>query len=145
MLDVVMRFTIGFGLSLGLGWLITMIVHDYFNYRLKERVSADGCCGSNAEAVRNPDVPPGDAFLFGSHMPVPGCIERSVFTILVACNVSGAAIAMIGWLGLKTAIVGCDNIKTIPGKIYAFHVLFTGMVSLFFALLGGLFIRGGII
>lgn len=141
MLDAIMRFTIGFGLSLGLGWLVTMIAHDYFNYRFRRGLAADNCAGSNEEATRGSDIPPEDASPFGSHMPLPGSIERLVFTVLVAYNIGGAAIAMIGWLGLKTAIGWSENIKTAPGKDSAFQALFIGMVSLFFSLLGGLFIR----
>jgi len=135
MLDILMRFVIGLTISLGFGWLVTMVAHEYLGFQIRKKLAATD--------VDNPVAPSEDAHLFGSQMPLTGTIERLVFTMIVAYNVSGAAIAMMVWLGLKMATGWNENIKTPSGKIPAIHSLFTGMVSLLFALIGGLFISAG--
>jgi len=74
-----------------------------------------------------------------------GVLERIFFTIIVAFNVNGAAVAMISWLLVKMAtnwnsIIDPD--RRMRG--YALCSLAAGMVSLSFALIGGLFIKYGI-
>ena len=73
-----------------------------------------------------------------------GVMERLFFTVVVAFDISGAAIAMIGWITLKLA----TNWNR-PGtqsqerwSAWAFSALIGGLVSMLFALLGGLGWRG---
>jgi hypothetical protein len=82
--------------------------------------------------------------MLGSHVPLSGTIERTVFALMTAYNISGTAIAMMIWLGLKAAAGWNERIKTPPGRLILLRSLFTGMVSLLFALMGGLFIHAGI-
>ena len=78
---------------------------------------------------------------------VLGTIERLFFTIVVAFNVSGTATAMIGWIAVKMAtdwqiIVkdDKDNRKSWKRQL-AMSGLLGSMISLFFALIGGLVLR----
>jgi len=71
-----------------------------------------------------------------------GIIERIFFTIIVAFNVSGGAVAMIAWIGAKMAI----NWNRLSGenpvaRAFAMTAFQAGIVSLFFALIGGLFCK----
>jgi len=77
-----------------------------------------------------------------------GIIERLFFTILVAFNVSGTAIAMLGWITLKMTtnlhyLKADEKGKEVPlGKrMMMFSGLLGGMISMFCALIGGLMIR----
>lgn len=136
MLDIAMRMIIGFGLSVGLGWLITSMTHEFLGHQARKRL----------ERVDRgkPGVTDPDAALFGSQFLLTGAIERTLFTLLIAYQVSGAAVAMMIWLGLKTALGWGEHLKTPQGRSLALHGLFTGLVSLLFALVGGLFIRTGL-
>ncbi len=71
-----------------------------------------------------------------------GMIERLFFTLVIALQLSGAAISMIGWLTLKM-VTNWNR----PGKDYnhmaAFAALLAGMVSMMFAILGGTIILEG--
>jgi len=70
-----------------------------------------------------------------------GSIERLFFTILVAFNVSGTATAMIAWIAIKMAT---DWQRILPRgakltvRSLAFSALLGNMISLLFALIGGL-------
>jgi hypothetical protein len=75
-----------------------------------------------------------------------GVTERLFFTIIVAFDISGAATAMIGWITLK--LVSNWN-RTSPQSpeheqwsAWAFSALIGGLVSMLFALLGGLVCSG---
>ena len=74
-----------------------------------------------------------------------GLVERLFFTIVIAFDVSGAAIAMVGWIAVKLipnwelfVRHGATN------KPLAFSSLLGSLCSMFFALLGGLICRGSI-
>jgi hypothetical protein len=75
-----------------------------------------------------------------------GLLERLFFTLIVAFEVSGTAVAMIGWLTLKMA----SNWHQISkGKDVARGLgiasLLAGVTSMIFALIGGLICSGKII
>ena len=78
---------------------------------------------------------------------ITGTIERLFFTILVAFNVYGTATAMIVWIGLK---IGADWLivlqyeKKAWQRQIAFSALLGSMISLFFALIGGLIFGKGV-
>ena len=73
-----------------------------------------------------------------------GMIERLFFTVLVAFNVAGVAVAMIAWIALKLATNWNRNYwkKTSSARLYGFSALLAGLVSMLFAFLGGLIARG---
>ncbi len=77
---------------------------------------------------------------------VIGLVERLFFTIIVAFNISATAIAMIGWLTVKMVsnwnrTGGSSSADFAPAALSA---LLGGMVSMLFALLGGLICSGQI-
>jgi hypothetical protein len=73
-----------------------------------------------------------------------GVLERLFFTILVGLNVSGAPAAMVGWLALKLATNwNHPDWKDKPdARTFAFSALLGGLVSMLFALIGGLICAG---
>jgi len=73
-----------------------------------------------------------------------GAVERFVFTVLVAAGVAGVVPAMMGWLALKLATNwNSDHWKKNPNAHpFAFTALLAGLVSMFFATLGGLVATG---
>ncbi len=84
----------------------------------------------------------------GDSRPVPpwltGVLERAFFSVIVALNTSGAAIAMIGWLTLKMVTNwnrpgGSRDVQQIRG---AFSALLAGLVPMLFAAVGGVICRG---
>jgi len=74
-----------------------------------------------------------------------GSIERLFFTVVVAFNISGTAVAMIGWITVKMVTnwnrPGCSGPEFAPVALTA---LLGGLVSMFFALIGGLICSGNI-
>lgn len=85
----------------------------------------------------------------GAPRPVPGwltgLIERLLFTWLVALSVSGTAVAMIAWLSIKLAAgwnrpEGEMSVAIWRGK--ASSALLAGVVSMLFALAGGILCQG---
>jgi hypothetical protein len=92
-----------------------------------------------------------DAIKFKSYKPeefgpidwLLGFIERAFFMILIAFKISGAAVAMITWLLVKMAtnwhrIIDTEKGKQPLNRGLALCSLVTGMVSLFFAVTGGI-------
>ena len=77
---------------------------------------------------------------------VTGIVERTFFTSLVAFNVSGYPTAMIGWLALKLATNWNHPAwKDKPAaRTHALLALLAGLISMLFALLGGLVCSGTI-
>jgi len=76
-----------------------------------------------------------------------GVIERVFFTIIVAFDISGAAVAMVSWLLVKMATDWNRIVEENRDRKYrgaAFCSLTAGVVSLTFALIGGVFIKAGI-
>lgn len=73
-----------------------------------------------------------------------GVLERLFFSVIIGLNVSGAPIAMIGWLTVK--MVTNWNRPGVPQDVEgirgAFVALLAGLVSMFFAAFGGAICRG---
>jgi hypothetical protein len=67
-----------------------------------------------------------------------GIVERAFFTVVLAFDVSGASTAMMAWLTVKMLPNWNRTTADPPG---AFTALLAGLVSLFFALVGGLICR----
>jgi hypothetical protein len=81
---------------------------------------------------------------------ITGTIERLFFTILVGFNVSGTATAMIGWISVK---MGVDWLLVLKDerkakawqRQLAFSALLGSIISLIFALIGGLMFSKGVL
>lgn len=74
-----------------------------------------------------------------------GISERLFFTLLVAFQVTGVAGGIIAWIGVKMA-VGWGAVKEgrTPHRALAFTGLLSSLVSLLFAVVGGLICNGAI-
>lgn len=127
---VLISWVAGLVFSLGLGHWVAKSFLDWLRYtKLKLRRQKPG---------RLKSVPP----------ELTGFLERLFFTVLVGLNVQGAPIAMMAWLALKMATnwnrpidnrSGRSQLRPLP---WAFSGLLGGLVSILFALLGGLICRG---
>ena len=73
-------------------------------------------------------------------MWVTGLLERSFFTVAVAFNVPGTAVAMVAWLAAKMA---ANWNRQEHHRLFAVSSLLAGLLSMSFALVGGLIVRGG--
>jgi len=114
-------WTTGLAVSLILGGLVTPL----FLYVLRRSI------GLSYNPRSTPEVP---GWLTGS-------MERFFFTIMVAFDVSGTSTAMIAWIGIKLA-TNWNRMLDINLHGYAFSALLAGLLSMFFALLGGLICSG---
>lgn len=85
---------------------------------------------------------PGDVHAGAVGIPVwvTGLTERLFFTVAVAVDLSGTAIAMITWLFAKMG-ANWGREAGSPTAPFALSALLGGLVSMFFALVGGLLIR----
>ncbi len=70
---------------------------------------------------------------------VTGVVERAFFAVAVGLGMSGAVGAMMGWLALKLATSwNHPDWKDEPrARSFAFSALLAGVVSMFFAVVGG--------
>jgi hypothetical protein len=74
-----------------------------------------------------------------------GVSERLFFAIIVAYNISGAAVAMLVWIALKIVPNWELHVKHgTANKPLTWSSILASLCSMFFALLGGLIIRGTI-
>jgi hypothetical protein len=72
-----------------------------------------------------------------------GLSERLFFTVVVAYNISGAAVAMMVWIVLKIVPNWELYVRHGPSnKPLVWSSILASLCSMFFALLGGLIIRG---
>jgi hypothetical protein len=124
-------FGLGFSLLLG---LLTGPLLDLIRGRLLQKARKKG------EVIDDKDARLYLESLYLSSKLL-GSIERLFFTTLVAFNVSGTATAMIAWIAIKMAT---DWQRILPrgAKLWvrslAFSALLGNMISLLFALIGGL-------
>jgi hypothetical protein len=118
-----MTWSIGIGVSLILGWPVT----EGFLYVLRRAYGIE----KPSRVKRVPSW-------------LTGIVERLFFTIAVAYNVGGSITAMIGWIAVKLASrwIGPDNENGPGARFLAFSSVLGGLVSMLFALVGGL-IAGG--
>jgi len=74
-----------------------------------------------------------------------GCVERLVFTVLIALDVQGIAPGMMGWLGLKLAANWNGSQKNTDDQIDSVSLTLTaalaGLISMMFAAIGGSLIQ----
>ncbi len=79
-----------------------------------------------------------------------GMLERLFFTIVIAFQVPGAAVAMMVWLTVKMAAnwnrpqIPNDKIVSTRRSRRAMSALLAGLVAMGFALIGGLIVGGDI-
>ncbi len=69
---------------------------------------------------------------------ITGMLERGFFTVAIAFNVPGSAIAMMAWLGAKMA---ANWSRQTQDPLVGVSALLSGLLSMFFALIGGLIVR----
>jgi hypothetical protein len=123
----ILRWLIGGLVALFIGHFAV----EYFDDRLRKHIS----------------LPSKEADTSGEKRVTPaltGTLERLFFLILIGYQVPGGAAAMIGWLGLKLATNwNHPDWKDSPrARTRAFVALLTGLVSMLYALLGGLIASG---
>jgi len=119
---LIMKWIIGLGFSLAVGHYCTKLFLKWLRNKYK---------------VEKPEgeksVPPW----------LTGLIERLFFTIAVAFAPLAAVTAMMAWLGIKTATHWARAHEIREGsdsRFLVFSSLLAGLVSMLFALIGGLII-----
>jgi hypothetical protein len=115
------RWGVGLFVSLVVGWIVTMV----FLSLLRRHIELPKDTSAS-------QVPPS----------LTGLVERLFFTVAVAFDLSGTVPAMMGWLAVKMASnwnrPGDGGLQDPRGAVSA---LLAGLVSLGFALVGGLICR----
>jgi hypothetical protein len=73
---------------------------------------------------------------------ITGPTERLFFTLLVAFDISGAAVAMVAWIGLKMATSKSFRNREESESVFPFELtgLLGNLTSMLFALAGGVII-----
>jgi hypothetical protein len=143
-MEILLRWVIGLGFALGVGHLVTKTFLDKLRAYLQYDMS-----GMN---LAEREVP---AWLMG-------ILERLFFTVLITFNISAAAAAVMGWLAIKMAtdwnririIYGDPTSGAVPRslkakdeaklRVFAVSGLLGSLLSMFFALVGGLICKGDI-
>jgi hypothetical protein len=115
------RWIIGLTVALIAGWFFTGLFVKVLRWYIRFVDLAEPLCGQRG-------VP---------HLVV-GTVERLFFTLIVAFDVTAAAVAMIAWLAAKMA-TGWN--RPSESSVGALTGLLGGLVSMLFALIGGLIIR----
>jgi len=135
-LMVLVWWGLGLTISIRLGAVVTPYILLMIRKNIVEKAKARG------EAIDK---------LYFEDLELPGwvvgTVERLFFTMLVAFNISGTATAMIAWVTIKMLTDWHRILKPDAGlalRSLAFSALLGNMISLFFALIGGLICRRGI-
>ena len=115
-------WVLGLYISLFLGGFFTTLFRRYI---IEAKGQADA---SEVEKIDN------RTWIFGS-------LERLFFTLAAAISVGGAVIAMMIWLAMKMITQGFWQQDTDASNKAAMDYLTISMVSMVFALIGGLFCR----
>ena len=133
MLSDLLRWTVGLvGVSLILGHFGTRAFVRYLDLRVSNE-TIDG--GEDLEGE-----PP------WAHVPewlsglAVGMVERVFFTTIIAVNLSGTAIAMIGWTALKGAAYW--NTFGNQYRAHAFVGLLGSLISMLFSVIGAFICNG---
>jgi hypothetical protein len=123
------RWIIGLGVSLGIGALVTGKLVEWLRAPIEREV---------AEREKPLDIKR-ERLTIDNWLV--GLIERPFFTVLVASEVSGTAVAILGWIALKM-VFDWGVISWKEGdrlvRSYLFTALIGNLSSMFFALIGGL-------
>ena len=137
-MELFTRWFFGLGVfALSLGWLCTYLflkgIRGYIETKAVKR---------NETEIYNEIMSPLDVPSW-----LIGLTERTFFVILVAFNLSATAIAMIAWLTVKmlyNSNILSDDKKNITVRSLKFSALLGNILSMLFALIGGLICRGSI-
>lgn len=123
------------GVSLVLGsicsYLVSMLLRRLFDHTAR---------------TRNWQLPAAETERVPFQRVLIGLIERLFFTILVAFNVPGVAAGLATWILVKM-LTGWNRVAGEPAawrRMLAFNGLINSLVSLLFAVLGGLIANGTI-
>jgi hypothetical protein len=129
-LNIVLFWAFGLSFSIGVGYIVIPYILDYLRNAIFNEY----------HEVAIPYYP----FL----NPLMGVVERLFFTIIVACEISGTAVAMVSWILVKMVTnwhkITDESDNKVIKRGLSLVSLIGGMISMLFALLGGLIIRGGI-
>lgn len=136
----VIRLVIGFAVSLLLGWLFTAL---FYRWTTNKITNGDEELEREMEWDQNTKGVPRE---------ITGLLERFFFTIVVIINVPAAPFAMLVWLTLKMATNwNRDPLEGVLTKQqarrrarFSLRSLLSGLVSMSFALIGGLIAAGSI-
>ena len=139
--EIIFWWILGFAISMGLGQLLTRkflfkIRNDLIRFLTHD--SEDKELEETALKLKNKET-------LGSLDWMVGFVERGLFTLIIAFDISGGAVAMMSWVLVK--MVTNWNKFQKPELIYrgwAICSLMGSLVSMFFALIGGLFCRYGL-
>jgi hypothetical protein len=137
-MEVFFRWFFGLGIfALGIGWLSTFILGNVLDSYIQAKAAERKEEGRYDEFVVVADIP---SWLVG-------LIERTFFTVLVAFNVSATPVAMIAWVTVKMLyswdIVWRER-ENITVRSLVLSALLGNLLSMLFALIGGLICRGSI-
>ena len=130
------HWIIGLIVSLVLGYWVTDSVLDYL--REGRRLESDQPKGPKPEEAKVPLIGGGKV----------GLIERTFFTLVVAFDMGGVITAMMAWVAAKMVVNwkrGIQYEETMSKKEHWMlerSALLGSMVSMIFALVGGLICRG---
>lgn len=132
------RWFFGLGIfALGIGWLSTFILVSVLDSYIQSKAAERKEEERYDKLVVAPDIP---SWLVG-------LVERTFFTILVAFNVSATAVAMIAWVTVKMLYswdIAWSERGNITVRSLVLSALLGNLVSMLFALIGGLICRGSI-
>ncbi len=134
MIHTLSGWIVGLSMSMIIGSIITWIcwknLHSFYEKTLKEK----------KWEYKQEEIEKIPLYPF-----IVGILERVIFTIMIAFQVSGVGGAIFAWVGIKLVtgwnrLVGGDVSK----RMLAFTGLISSLISLFFAILGGLICNGQI-
>ena len=137
-MDLFSRWFFGLGIfALGIGWLSTFLLLNVLRSYIKTK------------AAERKELEVYDEFMTAADIPswLIGLGERTFFAILVAFNVSATAVAMIVWVAVKMLYdwnILWRQRENITIRSLALSGLLGNIVSMLFALIGGLICRGSI-
>ena len=137
-MEVFFRWFFGLGVfSLGIGWLATFLFLKVLRGYIEDKAAERKERKRYDEIMAPLDVP---SWLVG-------LTERIFFTILIAFNVSATSVAMIVWVTAKMVYnwnIVLREREDITIRSLAASALLGNLVSMLFALIGGLICRGSI-
>jgi hypothetical protein len=128
--QMILRWILGLWISLAVGAVLTHWFLDALRKYIKKK----------AKESDEPYQEEKDLYVPGWFV---GLTERTFFTVLVAFDVSATAAAMIGWVAVKVGISWQVLLKqeTTLRRSLAFSALLGNIVSMLFAVIGGVIIR----